>query len=203
MGTFNRGYAQKLHGLWLQVGITLCSAWAFTLFGKCPTERRSLPDGMGGLYLRCRIGYDQGVLGGLIALPTFLSDNSIKPSAADLQGTIVAIYDIGCLTGCIFCGFVGQKLGRRLFIVIGGVLLVIGAGLQAGSESSAYLIGGRVIGGVGMGLNTTMVPIWVAETSRAGSRGALICTQLTIVILGVTIAYWFDYGMSQNHVVEL
>lgn len=35
-----------------------------------------------------------------------------------------------------------------------------------------------------------MVPIWVAETSKAHSRGALIATQLTIVILGLTIAYW-------------
>jgi hypothetical protein len=44
-----------------------------------------------------------------------------------------------------------------------------------------------------------MVPIWVAETSKAKSRGALIAAQLTIVILGLTIAYWFDYGMIKNH----
>lgn len=135
----------------------------------------------------------------MIALPSFLSANRINPDNADLQGTIVAIYDIGCLTGCIITGFVGQKLGRRLFIVIGGALLIVGAGLQAGSRSSAYLIAGRVVGGIGMGLNTTMVPIWVAETSKATTRGALIATQLSIVILGLTIAYWFDYGMIQNH----
>ncbi|ETI21553.1 hypothetical protein G647_07900 [Cladophialophora carrionii CBS 160.54] len=176
MSAFNRGYAQSLNGFWLQAGITLCSAWAFTLFG-----------------------YDQGVLGGLIALPNFLSANHIDPQAADLQGTIVAIYDIGCLTGCIVCGFVGQMLGRRLFIVIGGVLVCFGAGLQAGAHGTAYLISGRVIAGLGMGLNTTMVPIWVAETSKAKTRGALIATQLSIVILGLTIAYWFDYGMIRNH----
>jgi hypothetical protein len=33
MGNFNRGYATGLQGKWLQAGITLCSAWAFTLFG--------------------------------------------------------------------------------------------------------------------------------------------------------------------------
>ncbi|EXJ84396.1 hypothetical protein A1O3_05063 [Capronia epimyces CBS 606.96] len=176
MGAFNRGYAQSLQGSWLQAGITLCSAWAFTLFG-----------------------YDQGVLGGLIALPAFLSANRIAPSDADLQGTIVAIYDIGCLTGCIIVGIVGQKMGRRLYIAIGGVLLCVGAGLQAGAKGSSYLIAGRVIGGIGMGLNTTMVPIWVAETSKANKRGALIAAQLAIVILGLTIAYWFDFGMIRNH----
>jgi MFS family permease len=166
MSSFHRGYAQSLNGFWLQAGITLCSAWAFTLFG-----------------------YDQGVLGGLIALPSFLSANHIDSEAADLQGTIVAIYDIGCLTGCIICGFVGQMLGRRMFIVIGGLLVCLGAGLQAGAHGTAYLIGGRVVAGVGMGLNTTMVPIWVAETSKAKTRGALIAAQLSIVILGLTIAY--------------
>jgi MFS family permease len=50
-----------------------------------------------------------------------------------------------------------------------------------------------------MGLNTTMVPIWVAETSKAKSRGAFIAAQLSIVILGLTIAYWFDYGMLQHY----
>ncbi|KAK4941566.1 hypothetical protein LTR10_018585 [Elasticomyces elasticus] len=176
MGAFNRGYAKSLHGFQLQAAITLCSAWAFTLFG-----------------------YDQGVLGGLIALPSFLKANHIDPDNADLQGTIVAIYGIGCLTGCIICGFVGQILGRRLYIVIGGGLIIVGAGLQAGARGSSYLIAGRVIAGIGMGLTTTMVPIWVAETSKATSRGALIATQLTIVILGLTIAYWFDYGMLQHH----
>lgn len=96
-------------------------------------------------------------------------------------------------------GFIGQLLGRRLFIVLGGLLICFGAGLQAGAHGTSYLTAGRVIGGVGMGFNTTMVPIWVAETSKAKHRGALIATQLSIVILGLTIAYWFDYGMIRNH----
>lgn len=33
MGNFNQGYASSLQGRWLQAGITLCSAFAFTLFG--------------------------------------------------------------------------------------------------------------------------------------------------------------------------
>lgn len=44
-----------------------------------------------------------------------------------------------------------------------------------------------------------MVPIYVSETSKPGSRGALVCAQLTVVILGVTVAYWFDYGMIKDY----
>ena len=99
------------------------------------------------------------MLGGLIALPTFLRANNVNPDNANLQGTIVAIYDIGCLIGCILMGFVGQKLGRRVFIVIGGALLCVGAGLQAGANGVSYMIGGRVVGGIGMGMTTIMVRI--------------------------------------------
>lgn len=147
MGAFNRGYAQSLQGLPLQAAITICSAWAFTLFGEfLALDLCAYAADMGKSQ-----GYDQGVLGGLIALPSFLKANRINPDNADIQGTIVAIYDIGCLTGCIIAGFFGQKMGRRLFIVIGGALLVVGAGLQAGAQGASYLITGRVIGGIGMG----------------------------------------------------
>ncbi|KAL1301913.1 hypothetical protein AAFC00_006091 [Neodothiora populina] len=170
--SFNRGYATNMRGKWLQTAITVCAAMAFTLFG-----------------------YDQGVIGGLISLPTFLSVNGIDQHDSNLQGTIVAIYDIGCLTGCIIMGVFGQKLGRRVFIVLGGALLVVGAALQAAAQGTAYLIAGRVVGGIGMGLTTTMIPIWVAETARASTRGAMVAIQLSIVIFGVTLAYWFDFGM--------
>ena len=95
--------------------------------------------------------YDQGVLGGLIALPNFLESNRMDPEDADEQGTIVAIYDVGCFTGCLIMAFIGQKLGRRMYIFIGGLLIILGGSLQAGANGTAYLYAGRIIGGVGMG----------------------------------------------------
>lgn len=135
-----------------------------------------------------------------MALPRFLSDNHINPNNASLQGTVVAIYDIGCLVGCILCMFTGQRLGRRIFIVVGGVFLVIGASLQAASNSATFLIAGRVVGGVGMGINTVIVPVWVAETSKSGSRGAQITTQMCLVCIGIVVAFWFDFGMIYHHI---
>jgi MFS family permease len=131
MGNFHRGYATRLHGKALQGCIALCAAWAFTLFG-----------------------YDQGVLGGLIALPNFLESNNMNPDDANLAGTVVAIYSVGCFTGCIIMAFIGKMLGRRMFIVIGGALIILGGSLQAGSQDVSYLIGGRVVAGIGMGKPT-------------------------------------------------
>lgn len=112
--------------------------------------------------------YDQGVLGGLIALPSFLNANGIDPADADEQGTIVAIYDVGCFTGCLIMAFVGQKLGRRVYIILGGLLILLGGSLQAGAYGTAYLYAGRVIGGVGMGLCTycLVIPQFADRSAR-------------------------------------
>lgn len=45
------------------------------------------------------LGYDQGVLGGLVAQPSFL--NAIGNPSSGYLGTIVALYNIGCLVGCM------------------------------------------------------------------------------------------------------
>ena len=123
-------------GLSTSAAITLCSPFSFTLFG-----------------------YDQGVFGGLIATPILLKGLKINPDDAHLQGTVVAIYDIGCLIGYFLCSAFGQQLGRRVYIVIGGALLILSAGLQAGANSYGTVIAGRLIGGIGTGLETTFVPI--------------------------------------------
>lgn len=95
--------------------------------------------------------YDQGVLGGLIALPNFLESNNMNPDNADEQGTVVAIYSVGCFTGCLMIAFIGNMLGRRMFIVIGGLMVILGGSLQAGAQGTEYLYSGRIIGGIGMG----------------------------------------------------
>lgn len=103
------------------------------------------------------------MLGGLIALPAFLKDNRMDPNDADEQGTVVAIYDVGCFTGCLIMAFIGNMLGRRLFIVIGGLLVICGGSLQAGAHGTEYLYSGRIIGGVGMGLSSSLSFYWPSE----------------------------------------
>jgi hypothetical protein len=39
-------------------------------------------------------------------------------------------------------------------------------------------------------MNTGNVPTWVAELSKAGSRGKKVATQLCIAAFGIVIAYW-------------
>lgn len=49
------------------------------------------------------------------------------------------------------------------------------------------MIVGRVVAGVGNGMNTIAIPIWQSETARAEDRGKFIVAQLVTNIFGIVI----------------
>lgn len=53
---------------------------------------------------------------------------------------------------------------------------------------------GRVITGIGNGMNTSTIPTYQAECSKTHNRGLLICIEGGTVAIGTMIAYWIDYG---------
>lgn len=130
-------------------------------------------------------GYDQGVFGGLLDNEPFLRTFGFP--GATIQGQIVATYDIGCIIGTLVSMYIGDKLGRRRCILVGCAILIIGAILQTASYSLGQMIVGRVVAGIGNGMNTIAIPIWQTETARPRDRGKLIVFQLVTNIFGIVI----------------
>lgn len=106
-------------------------------------------------------GYDQGVMSGLLSgqafTTTFPEIDMAHGGSSSLQGTVVAIYEIGCFFGALICLMVGEKLGRRRSIMIGSFVLAIGAILQATAFSIPHMIVGRIVAGLGNGMNTSTI----------------------------------------------
>ncbi|KAF7525514.1 hypothetical protein PCG10_004752 [Penicillium crustosum] len=164
-------FFQNAQGKWLQYRITAACGAGFLLFG-----------------------YDQGVFGGLLDNKQFLE--TFENPSVTIQGQIVATYDIGCIIGTLVTMYAGDKLGRRRTILIGCFILIVGAILQTASYSLAQMIVGRVVAGVGNGMNTIAIPIWQSETARAEHRGKLIVAQLVTNIFGIVITNWMNYGFT-------
>lgn len=61
--------------------------------------------------------------------------------------------EIGCLIGALSNLWIGDRLGRRRTIFLGGILMIIGAILQTASYGYAQLVVARIITGLGNGLN--------------------------------------------------
>lgn len=76
--------------------------------------------------------------------------------------------------------------------------MIIGAAILGSSYTVAQLIVGRIVTGVGNGMNSSTAPVYLAESSPPSFRGALLTAQGTFTILGVVIAYWMDFGTSYS-----
>ncbi|KAG7449357.1 general substrate transporter [Guyanagaster necrorhizus] len=171
-------YDFKLRGRKLTAAIAFISGTGFTLFG-----------------------YDQGVMSALLTANQFdkvfpqVIVNSAHPKHATLQSFVVAIYEIGCLIGALSNLWLGDKLGRRRTMVLGAIIMTIGAILQTASFSYAQMVVARIITGVGNGLNTSTVPAYHAECSPAAKRGSLIMIEGALIAFGIMISYWIDFAL--------
>ncbi|KAF2156441.1 sugar transporter STL1 [Myriangium duriaei CBS 260.36] len=140
------------------------------------------------------IGYDNGVMGGVIGQPAFKS--TFNSPGATIVGLIVSLYEVGCFLGAITTSIVGERLGRRWSLFIGAVIMLIGAIIQAASYSRAGIIVARIISGVGMGFLNSTAPVYQSEFSPKSSRGIYACAQLSTLNFGIFLSYWIGYAFA-------
>ncbi|KAE8326901.1 sugar transporter STL1 [Aspergillus sergii] len=182
MWTTNSG----LRGRKLRWAITFTSVVGFSLFG-----------------------YDQGLMSGIMQGTSFVGEFPVlnknlpgnnEEHVSVLQGAVNSCYELGCFFGAIFTLCFGQRTGRTPLLVTGGVLMVIGTVLSTAAFGESWGLGqfviGRVVSGLGNGMDTATIPVWQSECSRAHNRGFLVCFEGAIIAVGTLIAYWIDFGLS-------
>ncbi|KAK2807988.1 hypothetical protein FQN50_005070 [Emmonsiellopsis sp. PD_5] len=143
-------------------------------------------------------GYDQGVMSGIISDPAFNAMYTATKGDSTMQATVTAVYEVGCLFGAIIALLIGDRLGRRMMIIWGATIMIIGVIIQVTAVQDkvplAQFIVGRVITGIGNGMNTSTIPTYQAECSKTHNRGLLICIEGGVIAIGTAIAYWIDFG---------
>ncbi|KAL6400655.1 sugar transport protein STP1 [Ilyonectria robusta] len=137
-------------------------------------------------------GYDQGVMSGIITGPYFM-DYFGHPSKAYV-GTMVAILEIGAFISSLIVGRVGDIIGRRKTILYGSCIFFVGGALQTLANSMPMMMLGRIIAGLGVGMLSTIVPVYQSEISPPHNRGKLACIEFSGNIIGYTTSVWVDYG---------
>ncbi|KAN0060267.1 hypothetical protein ACQY0O_007596 [Thecaphora frezii] len=149
-------------------------------------------------------GYDQGVMGSLLTLPSFnkqFPEIHVDPSesatsnAATLQGLTIGLYEIGCFLGAVVTMIWGDAWGRRKVIWFGSVIMAVGAIIQAASYSIEQLIVARIITGVGNGMHTATIPVWQSECSPPHRRGTLLMIEGSLITAGIMVSYWIDLAL--------
>ncbi|KAL1857006.1 hypothetical protein VTK73DRAFT_8154 [Phialemonium thermophilum] len=148
----------------------------------------------GGLH-----GFNTSNISGIMSLTPFKEDfgfNHMSASAvSNLQGWVVSAMLLGQLAGVIFSGPVGEVYGRKPVIMIAAVLYLVGAVLMtANFGSSAELLVGRVVSGLGSGFGMTVGAVYISEIAPRALRGCMGALYNVGIMSGVTAAYWINYA---------
>lgn len=139
-------------------------------------------------------GYDQGVFSGILQNKDWL-DLYHHPDDTE-TGIMVSSYCLGALAGCILTVFIGDILGRRRMMWMAMCFVIVGATLQTSSYTVPHLIIGRVVTGLGTGIDSSTVPMYQSELCRKEKRGRLVSQEVLCIGVGIVVAYWIDFGMS-------
>ena len=142
---------------------------------------------LGGLLF----GYDTGVISGA---ELFLK-NDFTLSTFDLE-LIVSGVLAGAAAGAMLGGRLADLFGRRRLLIATAIIFGVGAIVCAAATSVVILIVGRIIVGLGIGLSSGTVPVYISEVSPADARGWQVSLFQLAITVGILAAYVVDYAFA-------
>ncbi|OCH87378.1 MFS monosaccharide transporter [Obba rivulosa] len=141
-------------------------------------------------------GYDTGTISGIIQMNDWLSVFATPTGdpttpyvlSSSRESLVVSILSAGTFFGALIGAPVADIIGRRLGIIMATAVFCLGVALQTGSSNITTFVVGRVFAGLGVGLISTLVPMYQSECSPKWIRGAVVAGYQWAITIGLLIA---------------
>jgi SP family arabinose:H+ symporter-like MFS transporter len=114
-------------------------------------------------------GFDNGSISGSVG---FLQ--SKFELDADGIGWVTSSIIVGCIIGVALAGPLSDATGRKKVLLLTALIFIFGVLGEALATSLEMLVWFRIIVGIGIGIETTIAPLYIAEVSPAHIRGRLV-----------------------------
>ncbi|MBA0789477.1 hypothetical protein Gotri_025002 [Gossypium trilobum] len=150
----------------------------------------ALSAGIGGLLF----GYDTGVISG--ALLYIKEDFEEVDKKTWLQETILSTEVAGAIFGAGIGGWMNNRFGRRVSILVAGVLFFVGYIVMAVAMAQWMITLERIFVGFGVGMASMTAPLYISEASPARIRGALVSTNGLLITGGQFLAYLINLAFT-------
>jgi SP family myo-inositol transporter-like MFS transporter 13 len=125
-------------------------------------------------------GYDTGVVSGAMLQMRYFDE----VVTSDIQQSLAVSAAIGAsFVGALLSGYLSDDLGRRPAILFSALLFLIGSMLMFFAPTFLVLAVGRMVVGAGIGIASSVTPVYIAETAPTNLRGALV-TINTLFVTG-------------------
>lgn len=142
-------------------------------------------------------GYDTVSISGAIVYLSALWNLS-----AAMEGFIISSIMIGGVIGVGVSGFISDRIGRRPVLLIGAAAFFVAALWSAMVNDPTSMIVARILGGLGIGLASSLAITYITECAPAKYRGTLSSMYQLLTILGIfltnLINFWIA-GMGGIH----
>ncbi|KAI0177508.1 putative MFS monosaccharide transporter [Pestalotiopsis sp. NC0098] len=146
-------------------------------------------------------GYDQGVISVTLVMDHFLERfPEVSDTAAGsgfYKGLMTAMITLGAFLGAINQCWAADAFSRKYCIMIAVVIFLVGSALQVGAVSYTMLVIARLIGGIGIGMLSGVVPLYIGEIAAPEIRGTLLVFEQISIVTGVVVAFWITYGTKE------
>lgn len=140
-------------------------------------------------------GFDTGVISG--AIP-FLQDAKGWQLSDKMIEWVTTAALIGAVVGAAFSGRLTDIFGRKRIILITSVIFGVGAVGTGWAPNPSWLIAGRILVGIAIGVASFTVPLYLSEISPTKNRGALVSLNQLMITIGILASYISDYSIAND-----
>ncbi|CED85172.1 general substrate transporter [Phaffia rhodozyma] len=142
-------------------------------------------------------GYDTGVISGtLVSIGSALGPAVLSSGQKEL---ITSATTLGALLGGLAAGLSSDWIGRKMVIAVANVIFIAGAVGQACCHTVWSMIGCRFVIGLGVGVASCVVPLYIGELSPTVMRGRCVTINVVAITLGQVIAYAIGAAFADVH----
>ncbi|KAI2628662.1 general substrate transporter [Hypoxylon sp. NC1633] len=118
----------------------------------------------------CANGYDGSLLTGIVAMDHFQSTFH-SGKTGTLVALMFSLYTVGAMVGSPFAAILSDKFGRRIGMLSGGLVIIVGMIIVATAGTIAQFVVGRFVLGFGISIMTVAAPAYAVEIAPPHWRG--------------------------------
>ncbi|KAH6873897.1 general substrate transporter [Thelonectria olida] len=151
------------------------------------------------------IGYTSAFIGTTITLESFQKEFGIDEKTTEqrnlISENIVSLFIAGAFFGALLTYVLSHWVGRKWCLAVASAVFTLGAALQCGSSGNTglgILYAGRVLSGLGTGVASNIVPIYLSELAPPAIRGRLVGLYELGWQVGGMVGFWINYGVDKH-----
>jgi sugar porter (SP) family MFS transporter len=136
-------------------------------------------------------GFDTAVINGAIV---FLKRQFALTDAQTEFGASSLL--LGCVLGAALAALTSDRFGRKKLLLAAAALFTISSVGTALALNLTEFVLARVLGGLAIGVASSLSPLYIAEISPARIRGLLVSVNQLAIVTGILLSYSVNYGLT-------